>query len=358
MNRILVRMVACVFAGCSGTAVAQELPDTLWIPVIFYDYHADGSNPEFQSCCCGIFTGMVQETLSVDRKPLFAANMMCNTHVEEWYRPSGADGPADNSEFVFDQEADTWRWTNLVPREGGTPGEYISTEYDPSYDMATIVIYDSLPFVRVPLEGEGVYQFHRSYTGSYPPDGFFWIDGRGFGDEPSLEHNYGFAMELHSDFVCQPGLTFDFVGDDDVWVFIDGSLVLDIGGIHPREAGSFNVDDISGLETGKEYSLDLFYAERHTTSSTILITTNLFSGEGDPVPLNRATAMAKPLRGPSAPVQLIDLKGRRVRALSASAHYPVRGLADPRSRDVAAGVYFVWTSDRKAAPAARIVAGE
>ncbi len=357
MNRILVRMVACVFAGCSGTAVAQELPDTLWIPVIFYDYHADGTNPDFQACCCGVCTRMVQETLSVDRKPLFAANRMCNTHVEEWYRPSGADGPADNSEFVFDQEADTWRWTNLVPREGGTPGEYISTEYDPSYDMATIVIYDSLPFVRVPLEGEGIYQFDRS--GTYGEDQFFWIDGRGFGDEPSLEeHNYGFAMELHSDFVCQPGLTFDFVGDDDVWVFIDGSLVLDIGGVHEPVRGSFNVDDISGLETGKKYSLDFFYAERFTSNSTILITTNLLAGDTDPVAMESPkNGQVRAERVPCG-LQLVDLKGRPVTRLSASSHNAHAGGHHAVSKGVPAGVYFLKGRADGVAHESRIVAGD
>jgi fibro-slime domain-containing protein len=85
-------------------------------------------------------------------------------------------------------------------------------------------------------------------------------------------------MELHWTFTYEPGLEFEFNGDDDVWVFINGELAMDLGGVHGPTPASFDVDDIAGdlnLERGREYSFDLFYAERHTVQSTIRITTNI-----------------------------------------------------------------------------------
>ena len=118
------------------------------------------------------------------------------------------------------------------------------------------------------------------YDASDPTQGrgFFPIDdgtpyATTFGDQ-GKPHNYSFTMQIHSVFTYQGGEYFDFRGDDDVYVFIDGKLVIDLGGVHSPETASVDVDSL-GLTRGQQYTLDFFSAERHVVGSNILFQTTL-----------------------------------------------------------------------------------
>lgn len=116
--------------------------------------------------------------------------------------------------------------------------------------------------------GSGIYQFSSN--------AFFPIDGQLLGNQGN-SHNYHFTYALSGTFGYQPGAgqTFSFTGDDDVWVYFDKELGIDLGGIHPAMSASVNLDTLLAGRPLGNYSLDLFFAERHTSESNLQINTSL-----------------------------------------------------------------------------------
>jgi fibro-slime domain-containing protein len=101
---------------------------------------------------------------------------------------------------------------------------------------------------------------------SYDDDAFFPIDDQLLGNQ-GREHNFHFTLEAHGHFRYKGGELFSFTGDDDLWAFINGHLVIDLGGVHVSESGEVAIDSLD-LGPGKIYTLDIFFAERHTNQST------------------------------------------------------------------------------------------
>jgi len=110
-------------------------------------------------------------------------------------------------------------------------------------------------------------------TFGYSNQAFFPLDGMGF-PETFLGHNFHFTTEIHASFVYRGGENFNFTGDDDVWVFANKKLALDLGGVHGAETASIDFDTL-GLTVGQTYPLDVFHAERHTSASDFAMTTTI-----------------------------------------------------------------------------------
>lgn len=137
----------------------------------------------------------------------------------------------------------------------------------------------------------------KSYDGRWTLDsdlmgGFFPIDDfdnpnnikyfdRLQADDPTGKyHNFHFTMEMHLQFVYHEGknLEFAFRGDDDVWIFVNNRLAIDLGGVHDRAKDTLWLDkdkELLGLEDGKTYNMDIFFAERNPVGSNLLIQTTM-----------------------------------------------------------------------------------
>lgn len=113
-----------------------------------------------------------------------------------------------------------------------------------------------------------------------PTGGYYrWTSGTSDSDVfTNKGRNQHFCFESHANFRYKKGLRFSFRGDDDIWVYIDNKLAVDLGGTHLAAPGYVDLDLFMGSTAivGQTYDIDIFFCDRRTTMSNVRIKTNMF----------------------------------------------------------------------------------
>ncbi len=217
------------------------------LEVTYRDF--DVSHPDFEMVFKGdvVRRGLVAEYLGADSKPVFADPTGCPGLRED---PLACDNWEVTTPEIESQESFN-QWYRDVPD--------VNHRFD-----RTLTLTD---------QGNGKYV--------YSSDAFFPIgQGEGWGATPPahINQNFLFTTELHLAFTYVAGHVFSFYGDDDMWIFVNGRLALDLGGMHGKEAGTIDFDaqaERLGIRPGNVYRMDIFHAERHTDQSNFQIETTI-----------------------------------------------------------------------------------
>jgi fibro-slime domain-containing protein len=266
-------------AASSTDGPSVDSPETITLVGTVRDFRertANGGHPDFErqpSHGFGHYCDNVDPQLGADGKPVFKGGGFKVRNGYEWRNSAGKNI--------------CWRLydSSRGDTRGRKDGSYTDTGAIQSAETFASWFRDDLAFnVSAPLALTLVRQSNGAYVFDSNSDpacqalgGFFPIEDQLFGNPGgSPDRNFHFTYELHTEFTydADGAQTFTFRGDDDVWVYIDGRLVIDLGGVHGAIEQLVELDRL-GLVDGETYELAFFFAERHRTQSNFKITTNL-----------------------------------------------------------------------------------
>jgi len=212
------------------TACDAPMPGPPKLVTTLRDFHR--THPDFERNITGDASdlGMVEPLLGNDDTPTYAHTGGTLT----------VTGPETFAQWYHD-----------------VPGVNVTISYDIQLQAATdkpgFFVYSSIDF--------------------FPLDG----DPRGFGNE-GFNHDFDFTLATKFTFHYMGGEVFRFIGDDDLWVFVNRHLAIDLGGLHQSKTGEVYLDQHAaefGITPGNTYELHLFFAERHVINSDFSVETTI-----------------------------------------------------------------------------------
>jgi len=310
--------------GCSSTCQVEPgyecsqppLGDTMTVPAVYRDFTE--SHVDFEPSALGqtvAITGMLANTLDANGRPTYvgpggggadAGFVHSAASFNDWYNDTSVNATivgqlvlwnngnggyvnrwGDNGEqWIAYDEPITWCGPG-----GSECSECTLAAGEVCLDpcvawganntdscSAVEVAYDGDPAFFPIDDDPNVITARSDYTRALIPEQY----GTNWDPEPGEPlHNFHFTSEVLYWFQYNQGETYslDFTGDDDVWVFVNNRLAVDLGGIHTPVNGSVNIpgDGTFGMTDGSVYEIVVFQAERQRESSTYRLTLSGFN---------------------------------------------------------------------------------
>ena len=245
-------------AGAGGPVINTDSGEVMdagdcgsTLDVLYRDFdetHPDFEMPNFAGDV--VRRGLVEVSLGPDQKPVFKDRI---GHPALVGSPTAINTEWSPKEPVILSATSFQQWYNTSDVNRAIPKKLVLTE------SAT---------------GSGIFGYESS--------AFFPLDpGEGFGITPpanDMGMNFLFTTEIHVQFRYSAAQKFTFRGDDDLWIFVNGQLALDLGSMHGSEEGTIDFDAQAAslnISVGNRYAMDVFHAERHMRGSNFKITTNI-----------------------------------------------------------------------------------